>query len=283
MPELGKTPRFSSVLAKLQQDELILPYFENAMLADNWPNKYSVEIDSSPYYGLTDPEGEVHETGPGDGMFHPSTHPLLGARLLWYMFHPEYAGKLLYERRTMSSMMTLAMGSALHAIVQQQMVMANILTPERVEVEYVNRDHNVRGRIDFITDHPKHGLIPVEMKTQNTYSYRKQNEIKPSWDAQLSIALTEIGHDFGVLFLVESGWPYNMREFRVRRNDALVSEIYTKYAYVLESVEFDKPPRHCCAEGSAQMKTCPARFQCHLSSEAPGSTGLGMPTVKGTS
>lgn len=277
---MPKTPsRFGSVLSRLQDQELILPFFENAMLADNWPDKYSVEIDSSPYYGLTDPDGEVKETGPGDGYFHPSTHPLMGKRLLWYMFHPEYAGKLLYEKRSITSMMTLAMGSALHAVVQTQMQMAGILRPENVEFEYVNDHHNSRGRIDFIADHPEYGTVPVEMKSQNTYSYRNQHEIKPSWDGQLSIGLTESGHDFGILLLVESGWPYNMREFRVRRNDALVSEVYTKYDEVLEAVELDIPPRHCCAEGSAQMKVCPARYECWGAESVVHVTSLGVPEM----
>jgi len=269
-------PVFSSVLARLQADDLILPYFESSMLADNWPEKYTIEIDSSPYYGLCDPEGEVHETGPGDGMFHPSTHPLLGARQLWYMFHPVFASQLVWEKRTITSMLTLAMGSALHGVFQTQMQMSNLVVEEDIEFEYVNKDHNVRGRIDFIVGHPVHGRLPVELKTMNTYSYRALTEIKPSWDAQLSIALTEAGYDFGILMLVEAGWPYNMREFRVRRNDALVSEIYEKYHYVLESVELDTPPRYCCAPGSAQMKECPARFLCHLKDEV---VDMGMPTL----
>lgn len=271
--------RVSSVLAQLQQEHLVLPYFESAMLADNWPDKYTVDIDSRPYYGLTDPEGEAHETGPGDGFFHPSTHPLLGKRLLWFMFHPEYAGKLVYEQRTITSMLTLTMGSALHAIVQTQMVMANVLTEADLEVEFVNRVHNVRGRMDMVMDHPVHGRVPVEMKTQNIYSFRKQDEIKPSWDAQLSIGMTELGYDFGVLLLVEAGWPYTMKEFRVRRNDALVSEIYEKQHEVLEYVELDRMPRACCAEGSATMKKCPARFVCYMAPDGPP-VNLGIPTMK---
>lgn len=256
--------QFSSVLAQLQQEDLVLPYFSTAMLADSWPDSYDVKIDSRPYYGLTDPEGEAHETGPGDGMFHPSTHPLLGKRLLWYMFHPEWAGKLEYEKRTMTSMLTLSMGSALHAILQTQFVMANILTEADVEVEFINEEQNVRGRLDMIINHPEHGRVPVEIKTQNHFSFAKQNEIKPSWDAQLSVGMTETGYDFGILLLVEAGWPYTMKEFRVRRNDALVSEIYEKQQSVLEAVELDQMPEHCCAYKSATMKKCPARFVCWM-------------------
>jgi hypothetical protein len=179
----------------LADNELILPHFENRMLADNWPDSYTITIDSSPYYGA------------GDGYFHPSTHPLMGARELYYRFHPDTRDHVIRERRSLQSHMTLAMGSALHGVVQTQFEMAGLVRPENIEVEYVNHEHHVRGRIDFIVDHPNGQSLVVEMKTQNSFGFKNQKTIKPAWDAQLSLALDHQGLDTGVLLLVDPGRP----------------------------------------------------------------------------
>lgn len=249
-------PGWGSLLKRLANNELILPHFENAMLADNWPDSYNITIDSSPYYGA------------GDGYFHPSTHPLMGARELYYRFHPDTRDHIVRERRSLQSHLTLSMGSALHGVIQTQMQMSGLVRPENIEVEYVNHEHHIRGRIDFIVDHPNGSTLPVEMKTINSFAFKRQETIKPSWDAQLSIALDHLGVDTGILLMVEAGWPYQMREFLVKRNDLLLEEIYTKFAAVREAVKNNVPPQYCCNYESDEMKKCPARFQCWLRDEA---------------
>lgn len=243
---------YSNIFKRLQNKELILPYFETAMMADHWPESYSVEIDSSPYYG--------HK----DGYFHPSTHATMGARELYYRFHPDTRDLVLTEKRTLQSYLTLAIGSALHGVLQTQMQMAGLVKPENIEWQYTNTDHWCRGRIDWIVDHPNGQTIPVEMKTMNHYTFDKQSEIKESWDAQLSIGLDNYGADFGVLLLVETGFPFKMREFRVTRNDKLLSEIYKKFDYVRECIDLNTPPKHCCPYDSLVMKACQARSVCYL-------------------
>lgn len=233
--------------------ELLLPYFRNALLSKQWPDSYQVKIDSSPYYGT------------GDGYFHPSTHGLLGARELYYRFHPDHQQHLVHEVRDIRAEMTLAMGSALHGIVQAQFQMAGLITDEKdVEVEYIIAEHHVRGRVDFLVHHPDGQTYPVELKTQNSRGFELQNEIKPIWDAQLSMGLHGTGYPTGVLLVLESGYPYRMKEFRVNRNDKLLSDIFTKFDYVRECIANNTPPEHCCPLDSIQMKSCPARFECWL-------------------
>jgi hypothetical protein len=110
------------------------------------------------------------------------------------------------------------------------------------------------------------GFIPTH-NTMNHYKFDKQTEIKPSWDAQLSIGLDNFGADFGILLLVETGYPFHMREFRVPRNDQLLSEIYRKFDYVRECIELNTPPKHCCPYDSLTMKACQARVVCYLAEE----------------
>lgn len=145
--------RFKSIFNNLSSGQMVVPWLESALLSDTWPESYSIEIDSGEYYGK------------GDGYFHPSTHPLMGARELYYRFHPDTKGLVIQERKSLQSHMTLAMGSALHGVVQTQLQMAGLLSPEDVEVEYVNHEHHVRGRIDFILNHPSGERVLVEMKS----------------------------------------------------------------------------------------------------------------------
>lgn len=237
----------------LAQGQLVVPWLENALLSDTWPESYNIKIDSGEYYGK------------GDGYFHPSTHSLMGARELYYNFHPDHRDKIIRENRSLQSHMTLAMGSALHGVIQTQFQMAGMLTPENTEFEYVNVEHHVRGRIDFILDHPDGNQYPVELKTQNSYGFKKQDSIKPSWDAQLSLGLDNSGFDMGILLVMESGWPYSFKEFRVPRNDKLLSEIYSKFDYVRSCIEMNTPPKYCCVLGSKEMDNCAARYECWLS------------------
>lgn len=247
---------YGSVLSSLADKDLLLPYFRNAILSKRWPDTYTVRIDSGPYYGRD------------DGYFHPSSHPLMGARELYYRFHPDHRDHLHHEQRNVQSEMTLAMGSALHGIIQAQFQMAGLIRSEEdVEVEYIIEEHHVRGRADFIVHHPDGNTYVCELKTQNSRSFDLQNNIKPIWDAQLSMALHGLGYPTGVLLVLESGYPYRMREYRVSRNDTLLSEIFDKFDYVRECIAANSPPEHCCPLDSIAMKACPARYSCWLAGQ----------------
>ena len=163
--------------------------------------------------------------------------------------------------------MTLSMGYALHGVIQTQMTMAGILTSEDTEVEYLNKEHHVRGRIDGIISHPSGERILLEIKTVNSFAFKKLEGIRPSWDAQMSLAMDNTGFDYGILLAVESGWPYSWREFRVPRNDSLLSEIYAKFDMVRSCIAMNTPPRYCCSLGSKEMDDCPARWECWLADE----------------
>lgn len=244
------TSPLRSVFRALADEHLLIPHLRNALLSDTWPDSYTVEVDSSPYYGA------------GDGCFHPSTHPLLPERLLYYMFHPDHRDRLITEPRDVQSHMTLAMGSALHAVIQTQFVMAGMITEEDIEVDYFIEEHNVRGRIDFVVHHPNGQTYVVEFKTVNNRKFDLTTEVRPEWDAQLSLALHATGHPVGILLALESGFPYRMKEFRVPRNDELLSEVFGKFDRVREAIALNRPPGGCCTPGSPAMKSCPARFEC---------------------
>lgn len=251
-----------NIFDRLEGRDVVVPLLEDAITSGKWPDSYTVTIDSAPYYGLKDEDGEGGKGGSGDGFFHPSTHPFWGERRLFLAFHPKYKNEAVTEPRTLTGELTLSMGSAIHGIVQAQFEMAGVLRPENIEYEYVDREHNTRGRIDFILDMPGGGEKVTELKTMNSYSFRNLEEIKPSWDAQLSMALDNKGHDTGILLVMEAGWPYTMREFQVNRNDELLSRTYEKFDRVMDALEEESMPAPCCMPKSPEMKECPFRFFC---------------------
>lgn len=240
----------------LSGGNLVIPYLKKALLADDWPLKYTIEVDSSPYYGY------------GDGYFHPSTHGLMGERELYLMFHPATAKQMIPEDRTVGDHLTLSMGSALHAVCQTQFQMAKVLRPENCEVEFIIKEHHVRGRADMILDHPSEGPLVVEFKTQNSRMFQFQEEMKDMWEMQLSIQLYGLGHTKGVLLVMESGHPYRMREYHYDRNDDLLARTFAKFDYVRDCIARNTPPPHCCSKGSKIMEKCPARHVCWLKEEA---------------
>lgn len=181
------------------------------------------------------------------------------------MFHPDTKDKMVWERPHLKREMWFAMGSALHAVLQTQMVMAGLIkdSEQDIEREYVNHPHHVRGRIDWIVDHPNGQYIPVEFKTQNSFEFRK-DEPKAEWLAQLNLGMDAVGEDFGIVLVAERGGMFDMREFHLRRDEALLADIYGKFDRVREAIAADQPPKYCCAPDSEMMKKCPARFQCWL-------------------
>lgn len=248
---MALTP-WDKLLTSLQNKEIVLPHLEAAILSEKWPDEFTVRVDSRPYYGK------------GDGYFHPSSHPLMGARQLYYLFHPDHQSQLIPERRDTTSHMILEVGSALHAITQTKMLMTGLVASEKdIEVEFVNTEHHVRGRTDMICTLPGQGRVMVEIKTINPWALKKlDGGLKPSWEAQMSLAMDALGFDTGVLLAVESGFPFHMHEIPVRRNDELLVQIYEKFDYVRAAIAANEPPRPCCAFGSDEMKACPARSVC---------------------
>ncbi len=278
-----------NILNALQQKQIVLPYLENAFHSDQWPDEYNIRVDSQPYYGLEDEEGITHDVGVGDGYFHPSSHPLMPARELYYRFHPKHNGMVINERRSLTSHMTLAGGSAMHAVIQTQLHMAKVLmkgsgldtwaptehnplvkgrwVPENpYEWEYINTEHMVRGRMDGILDHPL-GQMGFEFKSMNSRSFRFLDAPKEEWRCQLNLGLDAADLHKGVIVVMEMGYPFSFKEFHITRNGDLLGEIYEKFDYVRACVRDNTPPRCEHSFQSAKAKACPVGHLCWAEDE----------------
>lgn len=263
---------YGSIFAKLEARQVVVPALETAIMSETWPDSYPIVVDSSPYYGSLALDAdmsifkEARRGGAGDGLFHPSTHALMDERELYYHFHPDHYAHLMHEKWSMQSIMAVTVGTAMHAIFQTQFQMLGWLSESNTEAEFIDKVHMARGRLDCVlTGHPTEDVIPLELKSITHRMFDKQMEIgiKPSWDAQFSICLDQLGYDSGILLMFEIGQPFRMHEFRVTKNQQLVDETYAKWDRVREAIARDTPPRHCCALDSARMRKCAARFECY--------------------
>ncbi|AVO25015.1 exonuclease [Rhodococcus phage Finch] len=278
----------SSIFKRLYEKQLVMPYLENAFHNDNWPDQYFINVDSSPYYGLMDEDGVTHETGAGDGYFHPSTHPLMSERELYYRFHPLYASRLPRERRNLTSHLTLAAGSAMHATIQTMLDMSGILKRgdeewhdhsslvkaryaknNLGEWEYIREDIKLRGRSDGVIKHPEEGEFMLEFKTMNSRMYRILKESKEPWSIQTELAADQYGVDLSVILVMEMGYPFDFKEFHIPRRTSHIEPIYEKFDRVLEAVKRDTPPPCSHAYASTLSKHCPVSQFCWPSIEAP--------------
>lgn len=249
---MKRTPFGSALLGRLQNQELVIPYLENSLAGEKWPDSYSVEVDSSPY------------TGHGDGKFHPSSHTSddLGDRYLWLTIHPHYKDKAIRLRRTLQESLTLAMGSAMHAIIETQFVMAGLCTEDDLEVPSRVPEHNSTGHADAIVRHPNGKRYLVDIKTRNSRSYDMDKKPLQKWVDQVNIYMDAHGLDEGIVLVVESGYPYRMREERVRRDPERLKAIYDRWDGIVERVKADDMPEPCCTKGSTTMSACPFRRVC---------------------
>lgn len=241
-PKAAASP-LQSILNRMAKSEIILPHFENAWRAGE---------EYRPYYGK------------GDGYFHPSTHPLMGERELYYRFHPDTRDSIEEEPFSLQREMTMAVGHTLHEILQTMLTRTGMVKPGNIEKDFINAEHHIRGRIDAIVDHPRLGPVVVEIKTRTHYKFAKTTEPLDSWEAQLSIQLDSQGLERGLILMVETGYPFRLAELAVSRNDALLSQIYSKFDGVREAIALNKPPSPCCSPTSGEATSCSARHSCWL-------------------
>ena len=245
---------FDNILKRLSGQEIVLPILENRMRA-------AVQNGA-------DLHGSVW-AGRDDGYFHASTHALLDERVLYYLFHPRTKKWLVEEDFNLPLEMASAVGTSLHQVTQKHLLETGLVRPENIEKPFAIEDHHVRGVIDTIVDHPTRGPIIVEIKSRTHFKFSKTTEPLPKWEAQLSIQLDSQGMEQGIVLMVESGYPFRMKELQVARNDKLLSEIYSKFDRVRAAIATDRAPVPCCAPNSTTVSGCPARFACWLTPDGP--------------
>ena len=183
------------VFRSLADRELLLPYLRNAVLSNNWPINYVIHVDSSPYYG------------PATATSTPPRTRMMGARQLYYLFHPDYPTRCVWEERDVQDEMTLAMGSALHAVVQTQFIQSGLLDA-RGHRGRVHQPRPPRAGPDRLHHQPPHRR-PGGDRVQDPEHPRLH---LPEGDhagvgRPVILALDHAGEAYGVLLMLEADTP----------------------------------------------------------------------------
>jgi len=172
---------------------------------------------------------------------------------------------MLSEPNSLQRQMTLGMGSSMHGILQAQMQMIGLVPEKNIEVEYIIAEHHIRGKIDWIFQHPSVGDVVVEMKNPHRLQVRDHHHrVDALLDAQLSLAEYSQNKTEGVLLMMETACPTGCASSRTSATTYCCNRSSTSSTTSGCAWDANEPPRHCCVFGSPQMTSCDARFTCWL-------------------
>lgn len=220
------------LLDSLGRGELLVPYLEKSILSDNWPDHYIVEVDSGPYRGL------------GDKYFHPSSECLPSAKALYEAKAPAYGlGEVKPQHRSMGLEMAASIGKTYHAILQTQLIQAGLAKPENIEREVHNHEVYGRGYVDGIIDHPSGETFLLDIKTKTSSTFMRMSAPQKEWVYQMNAYMHWLGLKRCIILMVQTEYPYRMKEFIIKSTPELLDPVYEKWAWVTHLLENELPFR----------------------------------------
>lgn len=221
-----------------------------------------------------------------DGWFHPSTHPTMPARKLYYylakpdMWHPDPWG---FEGR-----MSVTVGTLMHGVVRMALEDLNILQMPQGTCPCCERPYGLgkglcdepgvadpvlgrRGHMDGVIMTQRLGMTGYDLKTINHFSVSKIPpgpespkalqwliEKHPYYYGQMQEYMALSGLRKVVMLFMGMGLPWLIREIHVEYDPQYVIELEAKYRLVREAISAGAPPEACCALFSTEAKACPA-------------------------
>ncbi|MFF7198223.1 hypothetical protein ACFZAM_31505 [Streptomyces sp. NPDC008079] len=266
------TPAFRRTVDQISSARLhLVPLIQHAVRECAFPDPFTVTF-----------EGYTAQRAP-DGWFHPSSHPTLDERKLYYYLteSDSWADDLFdYGPR-----MSVLMGSATHDIFQHTMINIGLLLKPKGICRCCLRPHGVgpgecnewgvsdaalrrRGHIDGLLTLPGWGVGEgvFDLKTCSPPVIRGIQDhdlgaFKKKWpkyygQAQEYLALTGKLQAMVLFLAMSEGWE--MREFTIPRDDVYIAALERKYRSVLNHVEAGVAPPVACCSGGAAARRCPA-------------------------
>jgi hypothetical protein len=255
--------QFKALVKDAAGGTVLRPILRSWFYEAKYPPKFSVEFNN---YAMNDRKP--------DGWFHPSTHPLWPARMLWwYLTQPD---KLLVEHIEYMGNLSITVGHALHGFVQMVLTEAGIL--KGTEVAFSDEETMARGSLDGIVDLELPGYAGrehvFEFKTTNAAKLSSLQDLDiegfrkkwPAYYAQQQEYMRISGMRVSVVLMLALGYPWEMREFHIPYNPLFANGVADKYKLVLAHVRGDVMPEACCSIGSKAADACPARAVCPVAS-----------------
>lgn len=191
----------------------------------------------------------------------------MGELELFYRFNPKTKDKLQFVRPTVDTIITWQIGSAIHAVVQSMIINLGMTTADECEITFTDKERWCRGTVDirnvWVPDEEEPILVDIKTAAfiPKTPQFNYQQQLQVYMDCG-----TERQRERGIILYIDKNHPHKMKEFVIYRDEKILNDIYSKWARVLEAIEFDNEelPKLCCTPNSKQHLRCPARNQCRI-------------------
>lgn len=214
---------------------------------------------------------------PPDGWFHPSSHPLLTSRQLYYYLVDPDAWRPKPFDYTIK--MSALIGSLVHEIIETALQDLGFLMIPRgtcascgmpqplkcKEFGAVDAEAGTRGHLDGQLN--IEGVVSgFEFKTchPNVLSRVPENDLEafktkwPYYFSQVQEYMRMTGLRLFTVLFWSMGNPWEMKEFQVPFDPEYSGSVRAKYLEARRAVEMGSPPPPCCSPGSPTAKSCPA-------------------------
>lgn len=273
------TPNFRKLITGINVGEKIAPLVRSFLWDPTIPS-----------FDITMPD---MKTRAPDGWFHPSAHPMMTEReLYYYLAHPD---EIISEVLDPHSTMAITQGHFWHELIGQVLGLAGVLIthdsaagkavmeagglPVRagakssdVEWGFEHRRTMARGSVDgLIVDE---GIFEFKTMDERIASKLPQGAVdsrelvdayrerKPEYYGQAQEYMRLSGYRIHRTLILSLSYPFPMREIVIPYDEQYCLEVAMKYERVLDAVNGDGTPDPCCAAGSARARSCFARTVC---------------------
>jgi hypothetical protein len=183
----------------------------------------------------------------GDGYFHPSSDAFTPPRTLWLQMQ----GRIISSPISPALRRTFDCGHMWHGYLQGMLIEMGFVQPENVERYVTHKITTNRGEVigagtgDLVdVQIPGHGSWLVDIKTMNKVEFEQgANEFTMAkWRAQVSCYMDWFNTDKAMILAVCKDSPHQMREYQIQKDQALLNEIYDRWAYVAACLRTDTEP-----------------------------------------
>lgn len=266
---------FNRMADQVANDLVLRPLVESYLVNRRFPPVFNVVFRD---------EGKARKP---DGFFHPSSHPMLDDRqLYYYMTEPD---SWLEEELAYENVMAIMMGRAWHSFIQMCMVDAGILIKPTGTCVACGKEHGKRkdqcdefgaldpvlkrrGHMDGILEIKGWGRGLLEFKTINPKAIFGLTDNNLQWlidrhlDYYLQVQeyLEMTGMAKAIILFAVLGFPWKLIEIEVPFDHVRSAALKKKYESVRYHESIGAPPDACCGPRSKESKVCPARTVCPI-------------------
>lgn len=259
------SPRFKRIMEQSETVSELVPVLYGYLDQGRLPDPFKLQV-----------RGGTGDRGP-DGWFHPSEHPLLSARQLYYYLTEP--AKWRSKQFDLVIKVSALMGSVMHEIVETALQdLGFLMVPKGIcpacgleqpskckEFGASDEETKARGHQDgrlkiegVVKGFEFKSCAPRVLNGVRSNDIEQFKKKWPYYYAQVQEYMRMTGLRVYVVLFWSMGNPWEMREFNIPFDPIYAGEVRARYLEARRAAEAGVPPMHCCSPGSAQAKSCPA-------------------------